>query len=100
MRPDLGNCSGTEQFKHHLHQPIIYKASAALPDLPRNLIEGIAAGTNSVSFTDLSPAQQTLAVKAIVSTIENIFIMIPVAGGVVLLLSLFMSRKRVNLRPE
>lgn len=74
------------------------KAAAALPTLPTTIIRGIAAGADSSLFTSLSPTQQSLAVNAIVSTIGNLFIMIPVAGGITLLLAISMSRKRLNLK--
>ena len=75
------------------------KISAILPDESLSVIRGFIAGAESAVFQDQAASQQHRILEAIVSTIDNVFIMVIVGGALAVVLSLFMKRERLFLKP-
>ena len=61
-------------------------------------IRGAVAGTQSAVFSRGSPEVKTLALKAIIGAMDNVFILVIVAGAVTLLGSAVMKREKLFLK--
>ena len=74
------------------------KISIILPQEPRSVVRGFIAGADSTIFQNQQPSQQQKILEAIVSTIDNVFVMVIVGGALAVVLSLFMRRERLFLK--
>lgn len=75
------------------------KISGILPDAPPSTIRAVILGAGTSFFEIQSESNQHRILEAIVSTIDNIFIMVIVGGGLAVVLSVFMKRERLFLKP-
>ena len=73
---------------------------AVLPDVPLGAIQAAIAGVGSSVLTTLDPARQAAVLDAIVDAIQRVFILGLAAGGLAVVLALFMSRKPIDLSPK
>ncbi|KAF7530665.1 hypothetical protein PCG10_000174 [Penicillium crustosum] len=66
-----------------------------LPDANPADVKNSIAGTSSGFFKTLTKSQQTAALDIIVSAIDNVYVLLIVAGALGVLLSLFLKRERL-----
>ncbi|MCJ1241388.1 hypothetical protein MMC14_009393 [Varicellaria rhodocarpa] len=72
------------------------KVVAILPQVPRSMIQPAISGVNDAAFLDqLNPIQQQEVLEAILSSIDNVFIMVITAGMLSTILALFMRREKL-----
>jgi hypothetical protein len=62
-----------------------------LPDVPKETVDQLVAGTTSEFIGTLSPELKVASLKVIVSSWQNVFIVIYVGAAVSLLCSLFLN---------
>ena len=76
------------------------KITQILPRTPLATIQSAIAGTGSSFFKDLSTEERGKVLAAIVSTMDNLYIIVIVCGALAMILSLFMKREKLFTKPE
>ncbi|KAJ5797625.1 Phomenoic acid biosynthesis cluster MFS-type transporter [Penicillium pulvis] len=66
-----------------------------LPDADPTDVKNVIAGTSSGFFESLTQSQQTAALEIIVDAIDDVYTLLIVAGGLGVLLSIFLKRERL-----
>ena len=74
--------------------------AAVLPDLSIGAIQAAIAGVGGNVLRTLGPMQQAAVLDAIVFAIQRAFILGLTAGALTVVLSVFMSRKPINIGPN
>lgn len=71
------------------------KISHILPSLPRTVVQQAISGADGTLFATLNATDGSNILEAIVKTINDVYGMVIAAGGVAIVLSLFMRRERL-----
>ena len=66
-----------------------------LPDVPRPTVQQAISGARGAFFQTLTPQDRVQVLEAIVRSIDRVYIMIIVAGAVIIVLSLVMKREKL-----
>jgi MFS family permease len=73
------------------------KIAHFLPAISRAEIQRAISGTGSTLFSQLDPVARTEVLGAIVSTINNVYVMVISSAVFVVILSFFLKKERLNL---
>ena len=76
-----------------------HKIGRILPEAPHSIIQATIAGARTNLFESQTKADQHRILAAIVSTIDNVYIMVIVGGALAMILSVFMKRERLFVQP-
>ena len=71
------------------------KISNILPHVPRALVQQAISGVDGAFFNTFNAADRSRILDAIVQSINNVYLMVVAAGGVAVVLSVFMKRERL-----
>jgi hypothetical protein len=100
----LGQCAGFTICLAIINNVLINGAqkrlTLILPNLTSEQVQATIAGTGSSIFNGLDQATQTKVLGAIVESIQVTYGTVIAAGAFVVVLSIFMSRQKLFLKPE
>lgn len=76
------------------------RIAEVLPSLPREIVQEGITGTGGTFLETLDPSARIPILEAIVQTIGNVYGMAIAAGGLTIILSMFMKREKINAQPS